>query len=124
MVAPRPVRRPEASTFARFVLTCRSLEIGCLGRHMLTEIVDALYEAAFIPEKWPAILAWIATLAASKNGVLFVFADGAPGRGKTTPSHQALMNEILSDESLRLAPAAIAARLSIQPAGFVDADSL
>jgi DNA-binding NarL/FixJ family response regulator len=91
---------------------------------MITEIVEALYEAAFIPEKWPAVLAWIANAVASKNGVLFVFADGMPGRGKTTLAQQALMNEILADATLRLAPAAIAARLSIRPASFVDADSL
>jgi DNA-binding CsgD family transcriptional regulator len=88
------------------------------------DLVDALYEAAFIPEKWPAVLARMADTAGTKNGVLFVFADGMPARGRTAPLQQALMNEILADPSLRLAPAAIAARLSARPAGFVEADGL
>jgi DNA-binding CsgD family transcriptional regulator len=89
---------------------------------MSPEIVDALYEAAFIPEKWPAVLALIATVAASKGGALFVFADGMPARGKTIPELQSLMDEVFADESLRLSTAAT--RMStVMPASFVDVDS-
>jgi DNA-binding CsgD family transcriptional regulator len=91
---------------------------------MVTEIVDALYEAAFIAERWPAVLASVADRVGAKNGVVFVFADGMPGRGKTTPSQQALMDQILADPALQFAPAAIAARLSAHPGGFIDADGL
>jgi DNA-binding NarL/FixJ family response regulator len=91
---------------------------------MIPELMDGLYEAAFISEKWPAVLAWIANLVAAKNGVILVFADGMTGRGKTTPAQQALMEEVFADRKLQDAPAALAVRLSAKPASFVDVDGL
>jgi DNA-binding CsgD family transcriptional regulator len=91
---------------------------------MIPEIADALYEAAFITEKWPALLAWISNVVAAKNGVIFVFADGVPGRGKRMPAQQPIMDEILADRRLQNASAALDARLSIEPASFVDIDGL
>ncbi|MDX8493015.1 LuxR C-terminal-related transcriptional regulator [Mesorhizobium sp. VK22B] len=89
---------------------------------MIPEIVDALYEAAFISEKWPAVLARITQAAASKGGALFVFADGMPIRGKAIPQLQGLMDEVLADEVLRFSTAAT--RMStVRPASFVDVDS-
>lgn len=58
---------------------------------------------------------------ASKGGALFVFADGAPVRGKAVAWLQDLMSEFLEDESLRLSTAA--ARMgTIRPSNFVDVD--
>jgi DNA-binding CsgD family transcriptional regulator len=89
---------------------------------MAIQIADELYEAAFIPEKWPSALVRIATAASSTGGALFVFKDGASGRGKAVPALQPLMKEFLADESLRFSTAA--ARMSaLQPASFVDVDS-
>ncbi|RUZ46615.1 MULTISPECIES: helix-turn-helix transcriptional regulator [unclassified Mesorhizobium] len=89
---------------------------------MLTEIVDSLYEAAFISEKWPAVLEGVTRAAASKGGALFVFADGLPVRGKAIPSLQGLMKEVTADETLRLSTAAT--RMSeLRPASFIDVDS-
>jgi DNA-binding CsgD family transcriptional regulator len=89
---------------------------------MAAQIADELYEAAFIPEKWPSVLVRIADAASSTGGALFVFADGAPARGKAVPRLQPLMKEFLADDSLRFSTAA--ARMSaLQPASFVDVDS-
>lgn len=91
---------------------------------MITEIVDALYEAAFISEKWPAVLTQITDATASKGGVIIVFADGMPVRGRAIPSQQTLMNEIITDETFRLYPATALGRLSsVRLASFVDLDS-
>jgi DNA-binding CsgD family transcriptional regulator len=91
---------------------------------MFTEIIDALYEAAFISEKWPAVLASITDAAASRGAVLIVFADGKPVRGKAMPLLRTQMEEALVDPILQLSPIAAATRLSARPAGFVDLDSL
>lgn len=89
---------------------------------MTVEIADELYEAAFLPEKWPSALERVAAAASSTGGALFVFTDGAPGRGKAVPALQPLMNEFLADDSLRFSTAA--SRMSaLQPASFVDVDS-
>jgi DNA-binding CsgD family transcriptional regulator len=83
-------------------------------------IVDELYEAAFIPNKWSAALARITAAAASKGGALFVFAEGQPNRGKAITPLQPLMDEVLADVRLSTA----ATRMStIRPASFVDVDS-
>ncbi|MBK1868618.1 helix-turn-helix transcriptional regulator [Aestuariivirga sp. YIM B02566] len=89
---------------------------------MIAELIDAIYEAAFIPEKWPAILAGIAEAAASKSGGLVLFADGQPVRGTTIPSLQDLMDEFVSDETLRLS-ASTSCMSTVQPASFIDVDS-
>ncbi len=89
---------------------------------MIAELTDAIYEAAFIPEKWPAILAGIAEAAASKAGGLVLFADGQPVRGTTIPALKDLMEEFVSDETLRLsAPTSCVS--TVQPANFIDVDS-
>jgi DNA-binding CsgD family transcriptional regulator len=91
--------------------------------HMLTEIADALYEAAFISEKWPAVLAMITAAAASKGGVLLVFADSMRVRGRAIPPLQALMDEVLADQTLRLSPVAALKRMNaVRPASFVELD--
>jgi DNA-binding CsgD family transcriptional regulator len=87
---------------------------------MEADIVDELYEAAFIPEKWSAALARVTAAAASKGGALFVFAEGQPNRGKAIKPLQALVDEVLADVRLSTA----ATRMStIRPASFVDVDS-
>jgi DNA-binding CsgD family transcriptional regulator len=90
---------------------------------MTAEIVDALYEAAFISEKWPIVLGQIAVAARSKGGGLVLFADGLPVRGSAIPSLQDLMERFLSDETLRLRALA-SCMSSVQSASFVDVDSL
>lgn len=90
---------------------------------MIADVVDALYEAAFIPEKWPAVLARAADAASSKGVGLILFADGLPVLGRTIPWLQDWMEEFLSTEKFRLSTSA--KRLSTaRPASFVDIDSL
>jgi len=89
---------------------------------MITDIVDGLYEAAFIPEKWPTALARAGDAAGSKSGALVLFADGLPVRGTAVPAMQDLMREFLSDQRMRLS--AHASRASaVQSLNFIDLDS-
>lgn len=94
----------------------------CESGRMITDIVDDLYEAAFISERWPAVLTRIAEAAQSKGGGLFLFADGQPVRGRAIPPLQALMDEVISSGALRLS-AATMRMSSVLPASFVDVDS-
>ncbi|MBK1868619.1 helix-turn-helix transcriptional regulator [Aestuariivirga sp. YIM B02566] len=89
---------------------------------MIAELIDATYEAAFIPEKWPAILAGIADAAGSKCGAIVLFADGLPVRGTTIPALQDLMEEFLSNERMRRS--AHSSHVSaLQSAKFIDLDN-
>ncbi|WP_119387991.1 helix-turn-helix transcriptional regulator [Taklimakanibacter lacteus] len=91
---------------------------------MTAEIIDALYEAAFIAEKWPAVLTRITDVAAAKGGVLLVFADNMRIRGQAVPSLQDMMNAAITDEALRVSPvAALELMNSVRPASFIELDS-
>lgn len=50
-----------------------------------TDIVDRIYEAAFVPECWPSLLERIAHGAQSASGALIVFEDVQPVRFAATP---------------------------------------
>jgi DNA-binding CsgD family transcriptional regulator len=89
---------------------------------MIAEIVDLLYEAAFVPEKWPAILGLIASVAKSQAGSLLLLSDGFPDRATATAPLQALLDEFFADGLLHLSTS-IARMNLIQPASFVDVDS-
>lgn len=54
---------------------------------MLDEgLVDRLYEAAVIPERWPDLLADLAEIAESPAGILMGFAPASPQNGKMIAS--------------------------------------
>lgn len=85
---------------------------------MTTELTDALYEAAFISEKWPSALTQVTEAARSKGGGLVLFADGRPVRGTAMPFLQDLLEEFLSNDTLRLS-----CMTTRQSASFIDLDS-
>lgn len=50
-----------------------------------TDLVDRIYEAAFVPEHWPSVLERIGRQAQSASGALIVFEDIRPVRFMATP---------------------------------------
>jgi DNA-binding CsgD family transcriptional regulator len=89
---------------------------------MIAEIVDLLYEAAFVPEKWPVILGLIASLAGSRAGALLLFADGLPERATATAPLQSLVDEFFVHGMLSLSTS-VRRMSEVQPTSFVDVDS-
>ncbi|HVO02117.1 MAG TPA: hypothetical protein VMT54_07945 [Candidatus Cybelea sp.] len=49
---------------------------------MSDDLIDRIYEAAFVPELWSNVLEMAGDLSGSANGALFVFNENAPIRGK------------------------------------------
>lgn len=49
------------------------------------ELVDRIYEAAFLPESWPDVLRQVGEAARSVSGTLLVFEESRPIRHRATP---------------------------------------
>src|ERR1700712_3926236 len=49
------------------------------------ELVDQIYEAAFIPEKWSGVLEAVAALSGSASGAVLSIAGDAPPQWRATP---------------------------------------
>ena len=59
---------------------------GFQGDAGLDELVDRIYEAAFVPALWPGVLGDIATLAGAKSGALLLVDQRAPPLYTATPN--------------------------------------
>jgi hypothetical protein len=49
-------------------------------------LIDQIYEAAFLPELWPALLAQISGITGSAAGTMLVFGSERPFRSSTIES--------------------------------------
>lgn len=90
---------------------------------MLVDVVDTIYEAAFVSEQWPAVLNRMATLSVSMGAAMFLFADGRPTRGVALESQQAQLEEFLGSDTLPFS-ASVQRVCQNQPASFVDFDAM
>jgi DNA-binding CsgD family transcriptional regulator len=89
---------------------------------MKAQLIDLIYEAAFVPELWPAALEQLASISQSVGSALFVFADGQPARGRAIESQRELLDEFLASDTYRLSTGVLR-MCSAQPASFLDVDS-
>jgi len=89
---------------------------------LLAKVVDEIYEAAFAPEKWEAVLDKISRLSSSMSAALMVLSDRYPPRGVVTPSLAKIFNENFVgagdwEKSIR-----VQTMLKVRPRGFVLVD--
>jgi len=89
---------------------------------MLDDLIDKIYEAAFVPDLWSGVLQDITAASASVGGAVFLFADEQPVRGKTVPLLQELLSEFLLGDTLQFSTA-VSRMCAVQPASFVDVES-
>jgi DNA-binding CsgD family transcriptional regulator len=88
---------------------------------MKTELIDGIYEAAFVPDLWPSVLQQLAVVSGSVGSALFVFADGQPTRGRAIESQRELLAEFLGSDTYQFSTG-VTRMCSVQPASFVDVD--
>jgi DNA-binding CsgD family transcriptional regulator len=89
---------------------------------MFDELIDKIYEAAFVPDLWPDVLEEVDAVSASAAGSIFLFADGQPVRGRTVKPLQDLLSEFLVGDTLQFSTAA-SRMCALRPASFVDVDN-
>jgi len=99
---------------------------------MYDDLIDRIYEAAFLPELWSQVLETAAELSGSANGAIFVFNENAPIRGRFSDASPAsaealkhvrpLFDNFLSSDGWKLSPG-IMRMYDLQPASFVHVES-
>lgn len=98
---------------------------------MADDLIDRIYEAAFVPELWSSVLETAGDLSGSANGAIFVFQEGAPIRGRFSDasprSAQALkdvrplFDKFLASDSWKIFPG-VMRMYEMQPARFVQVE--
>jgi DNA-binding CsgD family transcriptional regulator len=86
------------------------------------ELLDAIYEAAFIPELWLAALRGLADISESAGSTIFVFDSGRPSRGITLDNLADLLPEFLAVDALRYSTSVVR-MCEAKPNSFVEVDS-
>jgi DNA-binding CsgD family transcriptional regulator len=98
---------------------------------MSDDLIDRIYEAAFVPELWSGVLETASNLSGSANGALFVFNEHAPIRGRfsdASPESARALKEVrplfdlfLASDSWRVFPG-VMRMYELQPARFVHVE--
>jgi DNA-binding CsgD family transcriptional regulator len=99
---------------------------------MSDDLIDRIYEAAFVPELWSNVLETAGDLSGSANGAIFVFNENAPIRGRfsdaSPESAQALkdvrplFDRFLAGDSWKISPG-VMRMYDVQPASFVHVEA-
>lgn len=85
---------------------------------MPNQLVDRIYEAAFVPDEWPQVLAAISDLSASASGAICLFSDESPVRGSAQENVRHLFEEFLAGDTWR-SSGGIQRMRALQPTSFV-----
>ena len=95
-------------------------------------LIDRIYEAAFVPDEWPDVLETAGGLSGSASGSIFVFSDGSPARGrisdhspgpqKSLENIRAAFDEFLIGENWKSSPG-VMRMYDMQPASFVHVEA-
>jgi DNA-binding CsgD family transcriptional regulator len=88
---------------------------------MEAEMIDLIYEAAFVPELWTRLLERLAQLSGSVGSTLFLFDDDGPGRGVTLGNLRDLLGEFLANDDLRFSTSVVR-MCDAKPHSFVEVD--
>jgi DNA-binding CsgD family transcriptional regulator len=85
------------------------------------EIIDLVYEAAFVPELWPKLLAGLAATSNSIGSTLFLFGDDGRASGVTLDNLRDLLSEFRISPDLRFSTSVVR-MCDTKPNSFVEVD--
>lgn len=87
----------------------------------MTELVELIYEAAFVPERWNIVLQQAAALSRSASAQVFFFSESGPPRGTTLENLRPLFDEFIEGDMWKFCDSA-QKMCAMQPASFVRVD--
>ncbi len=90
---------------------------------MQDDLIDRIYEAAFVPDEWPDVLERTSSLSDSVSGAIFIFNGRESVRGRATASVAGLLDRFLSSDQWKQAES-VQGTLAIQPAEFIHVDAV
>ena len=71
------------------------------------DVIDNIYEAAFIPERWPVVLDQMSALSGSQTAVLYLFARDQPLRAVITDMTKDMLDPFLQSNPCQTSPSAL-----------------
>lgn len=90
---------------------------------MSESLVDHIYEAALIPERWPGALEGMNRISNSRSNSLFVFSDRFSPRGISTDITSDLIEPFLQSDAWRMSPS-VRWTLATRPSAFSSVDDV
>jgi DNA-binding CsgD family transcriptional regulator len=87
----------------------------------MIDLIELIYEAAFVPERWNFVLQRASDLSASASAQVFFFSESGPPRGTTLENLRSLFDQFVKGDSWKFCDS-VQKMCSLQPASFVRVD--
>jgi DNA-binding CsgD family transcriptional regulator len=87
----------------------------------MIDLIECIYEAAFLPELWNAVLQKAGDLSASASAQIFYISENGPPRGTTLENLRPLFDEFVKGDTWKFCDSA-QKMCAVQPASFVCVD--
>jgi len=87
----------------------------------MIDLIELIYEAAFVPERWDLVLQRAADLSASASAQVFFFSEAGPPRGTTLENLRPLFDRFIGSDMWKFCDG-VQKMCSLQPASFVNVD--
>jgi DNA-binding CsgD family transcriptional regulator len=87
----------------------------------MVDLIECIYEAAFVPELWRAVLQQASDLSASASAQIFLFSENGPPRGMTLDNLRPLFDLFIKGDTWTFCDS-VQKMCAVQPASFVHVD--
>jgi len=100
---------------------CSALSAPIEPPPAMIDLVDLIYEAAFVPIRWYSVLQEACDLSASASAQLFFFNETTPPRGVTLENMKALFDKFITGDMWKFSDS-VQKTCALQPASFIPVD--
>ena len=87
----------------------------------MSDLIERIYEAAFVPERWNSVLQEASDLSGSASAQIFFFSEHGPPRGTTLENLRPLFDKFIKGDTWKFCDSA-QKMCAVQPASFVRVD--
>lgn len=87
----------------------------------MNDLTDLIYEAAFVPERWNAVLQKASDLSASASAQVFFFSEASSPRGATLENLRPLFDRFIEGDMWKFCDS-VQKMCAVRPASFVRVD--
>lgn len=87
----------------------------------MIDLIELIYEAAFVPERWKLVLQKASVLSHAASAQVFFFSENAPPRGATLENLRPLFDKFIAGDMWKFSTGT-QKMCSLQPASFVRVD--
>src|SRR6478735_6619116 len=77
------------------------------GELQRMDVIGNIYEAAFIPERWPTVLDQMSAMSGSQTAVMYLFARDRPLQAVITDMTKDMLDPFLQSNPCQTSPSAV-----------------